>query len=89
MAEKIKEFEIEARDTHRGIWEYGDISDEEESALDDRGRVPLKRGGVDPTKGKKDKKDEKKEEKKEEPKKEEPKKEEPKKDDGAKKGKKK
>jgi len=55
LADQLREVEDQAKQAHRGIWEYGDVSDEEETERDERGRVPLKKAGVvvDPKAGKK------------------------------------
>jgi staphylococcal nuclease domain-containing protein 1 len=55
MAEEtLRPLEAEAKQAHRGVWEYGGISDDEETAADDGGRVPLRRNqgrGAPPKKG--------------------------------------
>jgi len=58
-AKDLRPAELEAKRAHRGVWEHGNVSDEDETAADDAGRVPLKRDQPKPAtaKGKEKEKD--------------------------------
>jgi len=57
LVASMSTYEEQAKRDHKGIWEYGDVSDEEETERDERGRVPLKKPGALDAKKKGDKKD--------------------------------
>jgi len=57
-------YEAVAKNTRKHIWEYGDVSDEEEDARDDRGRVPSKKAKEKEAKDKEAKKEKEKEKEK-------------------------
>jgi len=58
---KLRIVEENAKRGRRGIWEYGDVSDEEDELFDDRGRVPSKAAKEKAEKEKEDKKAKEKE----------------------------
>jgi endonuclease YncB( thermonuclease family) len=61
--ESLRHEEV-GKNTRKHIWEYGDVSDEEEDTRDDRGRVPSKKAKEKEAKDKEDKKVKEKEKEK-------------------------
>jgi len=57
-------YEETGKNSRKHIWEYGDVSDEEEDARDDRGRVPSKKAKEKEAKDKEEKKAKEKEKEK-------------------------
>jgi len=60
LYKKMLEYEAIGKNTRKHIWEYGDVSDEEEDARDDRGRVPSKKAKEKEAKEKEEKKSQRK-----------------------------
>jgi len=64
LYKKMLQFEEVGKNTRKHIWEYGDVSDEEEDVRDDRGRVPSKKAKEKEAKEKEEKKAKEKEKEK-------------------------
>jgi len=64
LYKKQLDFEAVGKNTRKHIWEYGDVSDEEEDSRDDRGRVPSKKAKEKEAKEKEEKKVKEKEKEK-------------------------
>jgi len=58
--QKLLELEAIAKSSHKNLWEYGDVSDEDEDERDDRGRVPSKKAKEKEAKDKEAKKEKEK-----------------------------